>query len=228
MSGYKQQPGMVPALADKMAICFAEDKRNFPVLGVAYDELINRMRDAGAGQSAPKAGHEMPKFALPNSEGRILFLADLLEHGPLVISLNRGHWCPFCKAELGVLQEIYPAIQAQGAELVSIIPEIALVTAKIREDYGLDFPVLTDLDNGYAMQLNLMMTLGSLINQTYLDIGIDLSKSQGNDSWLLPLPATFVVDRTGRIEEAHTSPDFSNRMEPADILAALGRISQPD
>jgi len=56
MSGYKQQPGMVPALADKMAICFAEDKRNFPVLGVAYDELINRMRDAGAGKSAPKAG----------------------------------------------------------------------------------------------------------------------------------------------------------------------------
>ena len=228
MDDHTRQNGTVPTLADKLALCFADDERNFPVLGGAYEDLINRLKDSGAGESAPMAGHEMPEFVLPDSEGQIVRLSDLLKNGPLVISLNRGHWCPFCKAELGVLQEIYPAIQAQGAELVSIIPEIASVTAKIRSDYGLEFPVLTDLDNGLALQLNLMITLGQLINETYLDIGIDLSKSQGNDSWLLPLPATFVVDRTGRIEAAHTSFDFSNRMEPADILAALGRISQPD
>jgi peroxiredoxin len=110
-------------------------------------------------------------------------------------------------------------IKALGAQTVAIMPETQAFTGKFQAESGVPFPVLTDLDNGYALSLNLAIWLGSEI-QRLLSYQ-DLAEFHGNDGWMLPIPATFVVGRDGLVKARFVDPDFRRRMEIDDLLSAL-------
>lgn len=176
---------------------------------------------AGAGAGAPEIGSKLPPFLLLGDDGRLVGLADLPRHGPLVVSFNRGHWCPYCRFELLALAEIYPRIKRFGGELVSIPPEKVAALREFRDAFDVPFRFLTDLDNGYALACGLMVSLGDAVRELYLDIGIDLPEYQGNNAWFPPIPATFVIGADGRVHDRFVDPDFSRRMAPDRILECL-------
>ncbi len=192
-----------------------------PEMAEAYDALVKRLATLkGVG---PGVGEAMPDFTLINSVGQIVDSQSLLREGPLVISFNRGHWCRWCRLELRALAEHHEEIRARGAQIIAIVPETGTFSRELTEENRLTFPVLTDLDLGYSLSLGIVFWAGTAVNELYKAMGLDLAHFQNSESWMLPIPATFVVSADGVIKARFVEPDFRKRMDPADIIAALDR-----
>jgi peroxiredoxin len=201
----------------------ADSRRILPDIEASYDELVERLKASDADLLVPAVGERLPDFLMTDSEGHLVELSALLRKGPLVVSFNRGPWCDYCGLELHALSRAYPEIVAAGGEVISIVPETALYAKALRDSRGLPFRVLTDLDLAYAFSLGLVFWVGDKIKEAYRQFGIDLERFQGNGGWLLPIPATIVVGKDGRIKARLVDPDFRHRMAIEDILAALRR-----
>ena len=163
----------------------------------------------------------MPEFLLPDSSGHLVSLDDLIAEGPAVISFNRGHWCEYCRIELTAFRQGMNDIAAEGAQVVSIMPESEVFTGKAAANAGNAFKVLSDIDNGYALTVGLAIWLGEGVRTLYLSHGLNLERFQNSPNWFVPIPATFVVDRDGVILARHVDPDFRNRMNVEEIVATL-------
>jgi peroxiredoxin len=185
----------------------------------AVDRLVVRINENGGGENAPRPGEPMPPFVLPDESGRLVALPSLLERGPVAVMFFRGHGCPYCRLSVRAVIKAYDRVKAIGADVVAIIPETQEYTAKFKTEAGAQFPVLTDLDNGYALSLNLAIWLGAEIER--LLCYLDMADFHGNDGWMLPIPATFVVGRDGMVKARFIDPDFRRRMAIEDLLAAL-------
>ena len=223
--GFEEINCLDAPLADKLAAFFDHMEDALPDFARVYSALVDRLLAANAGSQAPEIGSVLPAFLLPDNEGRLISSADLLRSGPLVVSFNRGHWCNFCRLERLALAEIYPEIKRLGGELISIMPECAEPVRRLRETFDIPFPIVTDMDNGYALTCGLMVSLGKAVREVYLGIGRDLADYQGNDAWFVPIPVTYVIGTDGRVHDRFVDPDFSRRMAPVDILDCLKKIS---
>ena len=195
----------------------------------AYDDLVAQLVAAGAGTGAdtPQVGERMPDFVMPDDKGRLVSLGELADGGALVLSLNRGHWCGYCQLELRHLAEIQPEVEGLGARIVSITPDHQPYAKRLKDRHGLHFPVLTDIDNGYALSLGLLIWVGPVVRAIYEAVGRDLSQFQGNDGWFVPVPATFVVGKGGRVLARFVDVDYRRRMPAEDILSALRDADRP-
>lgn len=208
-------------MSQALAAYAAELRRLNPTFASAYDELVARLQSIDVGAAAPKVGEAMPDFVLPDQDGRLVRLDDFTRKGPVVISINRGHWCPFCRIELSGLETQYAQLAGQGAHFVSIMPERREFT-KIAQQRGVTFPILSDIDHGYALTLGLVFWIGAELEGLMMKAGRSLPAYQGANGWFLPVPATFVVGADGRILARHVDPDFRlSRMEGEEIAAAL-------
>jgi peroxiredoxin len=191
----------------------------FPAYGEAVDRLVARLGGNGGGETAPRPGDAMPPFMLPDEGGHLVTLPALLERGPLAVMFFRGHWCPYCRLNVRAVVQALDRIKAMGAQVVAVMPETQEYTRQLKAESGAPFPILTDLDNGYALSLNLAIWLGSEI-QGLLSY-LDLSDFHGNDGWVLPIPATFVIGRDGLVRARFVDPDFRKRMEIDDLIKAV-------
>lgn len=201
---------------------FAQDVRRYsPQFAEIVDRLVARLKKSGAGEATPRPGEPMPLFLLPDQSGRLVALADLLEDGPVVVSFHRGHWCPYCRISADALARIEGELRQLGASVVAITPNLEQFNTSLQSDVRAGFPILTDLDNGYALQLDLAFRVPDEKRIAMTESGWDISPYQGSDAWLLPIPATFVVGRDGMIRARFVDPDYRKRMAIEDILAAL-------
>jgi peroxiredoxin len=189
-----------------------------------YDRLVKQLTESGAMAGALKEGAVFPDFQLASADGRFVRRADVLAHGPAVFSFYRGAWCPYCSAELNALAEIAPQIRSAGATLVAITPEAGGVALRTKVDRGLEFEILCDLDNTLALECGLMFPVPDDIRAAYLERGIDFVRTYGNEAWLLPTPATYVVGRDAVVAMAYVNPDFRHRLEPSEIVKALAKL----
>jgi peroxiredoxin len=196
-------------------------RRQHPDAAAIVDRLVARLTEHSAGEAAPKPGEMMPPFVLPDANGRLVKLADLLAQGPAIVTFHRGHWCPYCRISINTLAKALPRIEAAGARMVATVPDREQFVAEMKSDSGATFPILTDIDNGYAMSLNLAIWVGDEMEEYMTKIGRLLPKYQGNDSWVLPIPATFVVNPDGRIKARFVDPDYRKRMAVEDLIKAL-------
>ena len=185
------------------------------------DRLVDRLRRHHAGENAPKVGDVMPPFMLPDETGRIVSLPGLLESGPAIVTFHRGHWCPWCRISINTLARAQSRVTAAGASMVAIVPDREQFAAEMKADAKAAFPILTDMDNGYAMSVNLAIWIGAEMEQFMTERGNVLRKFQGNDTWMLPIPASFVVGQDGRIKARFVDPDYRKRMAIEDLIAAL-------
>ena len=205
---------------------FAGDVRVLsPEFAGVVDRMVRRLEENGVGQSAPAPGEPMPDFVLPDQDGRLIRLGELLESGPVVMSFNRGHWCPYCRLNVDALARVHPEMAKLGAQIVAITPEMPRFGKELQADAKAPFPVLTDLDGGYALELNLLFWVGDEKRDAMRAGGFDIAPFQGNDTWMLPIPATFVVDQDGIVKTRYIDPDYRRRMEIDDLLSALRQPS---
>jgi peroxiredoxin len=223
-SAFQRCRDMDGTLTEQLRAYADASREVFPAYGEAVDRLVARLGGNGGGETAPRPGDEMPPFMLPNESGRLVTLTGLLESGPAAVMFFRGHWCPYCRLDMRAVAQADARIRAMGAQVVAIMPETQEFTRQLKNEAHAPFPVLTDLDNGYALSLNLAIWLGAEIQ--HLLSYQDMAKFHGNDGWMLPIPAVFVVGRGGIVKARFVDPDFRKRMEIDDLLAALESASK--
>jgi peroxiredoxin len=208
------------SLNDQLAAFAESARKRRPDFAEAIDRLVDRLRDNGAGGTAPQPGEPMPPFFLPDDSGHMVSLDELLSHGPVAVTFHRGHWCPYCRISINALSQAHERIKLEGGQIVAVMPDRQQFVAELRSKAKLPFRILTDMDNGYALSLNLAIWVGAEM-QKMLAERHDLSVYQGNSSWMLPIPATFVVGQDGLIKARFVDPDYRKRMAIEDLLAAL-------
>jgi peroxiredoxin len=218
---FAQCRDMDAALAVRLATYSDAITKHLPSYAEAVNRLVARLAKSGAGESAPQPGEPMPPFLLPDENGRLVSLESLLAQGPLAMTFHRGHWCPWCRISIRALVRVQHEIEAAGGHVVAIMPETQKFAAEFKQEAKSPFPVLTDIDNGYALSLNLAIWLGPELSMELASLGRTLPDYQGNDSWMLPIPATFVVARDGRVTARFVDPDFRRRMAVEELIAAL-------
>lgn len=190
------------------------------IIGSAFQRLMKS--DVAA--KAIGVGDPMPDFILPNAQGNDVQLSSLLMKGPVVINFYRGGWCPFCNMEFKALHNYMPQMQEYNATLIGIAPETPEATSQTIEKHELKFEVLCDQGNQLADKLGLVMTVDEAIRPLYEKWGIDIPAANGDDTFELPVPATYVIDTQSEIRAAYIDKNYTQRMEPADIIKKLASL----
>jgi len=190
------------------------------IVGGAFERLIN----SDAGDHAVNANDLAPDFVLPNVRGGQTRLTTLLQHGPVVLNFYRGGWCPFCNLEFRSLQQQLAEIRQLGATLVGISPETPDNSLTTVEKNELEFDVLSDIGNAVSRRYGLVMKVDETMRPLYLEWDLDITRSNGDDSWELPIPAIYVIDVNAQVRAAYVNKDYTQRMEPSDIIAALSNL----
>ena len=190
----------------------------------AVGESFAALQASDVAANAISTGDTAPDFTLPNATGQPVNLYDTLSHGPVILSFYRGGWCPFCNLELQALQQHLPEFRSLGATLIGVSPETPDHSLTTKEKQGLEFEVVSDSNNRVSRDYGLLFTVYESMRPLYLKWGLDVPAYNGEDSWELPVPATYVID-TGRVvRAAHVDKDYTKRMEPRQIIEALHRL----
>jgi peroxiredoxin len=211
-------------LADRIAAFNANLARQAPEAVKAFAAEIDHVVRSGAGEKALKVGDSALDFTLPDATRQSISLAALRKAGPVVVTFYRGQWCPYCDLQLRAYQEALPRIRALGATLVAISPQTPDESLSTTEKRKLQFHVLSDAGNQVARRWGLVWKVGSSLDTLNKASGIDLARSNGDTSNELPVPATFIVEPSGRIAFAHYDANWSVRLEPAALLSALENV----
>lgn len=177
------------------------------------------------GEHALREGDMAIDFSLPNAKGETMRLYTLLEKGPLVLNFYRGGWCPFCNLEFKALHDILPQINELGASLVGVSPELPDNSLDTVEKHQLQFEVMSDVGNKIAREYGIVMNVPAVMRPLYQEWGIDLIQANGDDSWELPIPATYIIGSDGRIVSAYINRNYTERMEPTDIIKVLKSLA---
>lgn len=218
---FREAKDMATPLGDRLAHVATAVRRLSPPFADEVDRLVNRLKENTAGISAPKPGDIMPDFLLPDLTGALTSLSELTARGPVALAFHRGHWCPYCRLSTLALADARPKAEALGGQIVAITPDAGAYARKFFQDTKADIPVLIDMDNGYALNLDLAIWVHEKMQQMIAAAGWDIPCYQGNEGWMLPIPATFIVGRDGRVKARFVDPDYRKRMDIDDLLTAL-------
>jgi peroxiredoxin len=166
-------------------------------------------------------GAKTPEFQLQDHNGKIVFSSDLLAKGRLILCFIRGRWCPFCVAQMEAMNLILPEIERAGATLAAISPQTVQQSFFMRDQHKLRFPLLSDPGNKVAKQFGLTYRVPEEQKAIYQRAFVNLPFVNGDNSWELPIPATYIIDRDGTVAYTSANEDYTDRPEPEEIIRLL-------
>ncbi len=189
-----------------------------------YENGTKQVGESGVLASALKVGATAPDFTLNDATGKPVSLSKMLKSGPVVLTWYRGGWCPFCNIQLHAYQDALGEIKAAGGQLVALTPEKPDNTLTTAEKNALQFAVLSDTGNKVGHLYGIVYKMPGSLVEKFKD-RLDLPKINGDESWELPLAATYVIGRDGKITHAFVNADYRKRDEPEAIIAALKKLN---
>jgi peroxiredoxin len=214
------------SLEHELASFKAEFSRTAPAGRAAlYEAKIEELRADFALASAVGADEAAPDFALPNAAGKSIVLKELLRSGPVILTFYRGGWCPYCNIQLRAYQSVLPQISASGARLVAISPQLPDNSLDTANKNALTFDVLSDVRNEVARSYGLVYSLPEEIRAALRSNNKVLPSINGDQSWELPVPATYVIARDQHVALAYIEVDYRKRLEPEALLTCLKSLS---
>jgi len=185
------------------------------------DKAQQALKDSRIAERALAAGNDAVDFTLPNARGEQVSSEALRQQGPIVVSFYRGGWCPYCGLELKALQSVNAEIEALGARLIAISPQLPDESLSTAEKNQLEFEVLSDVNSKVADQYGLTFSLDEDLRPIYKNWGADVAVVNDDPDCKLPLPATYVISQDGKIVHSFVEEDYTERLEPDEILNAL-------
>jgi len=214
------------SLEQELAAFKAAFSRTAPAGRAAlYEAKIEELRADFALESAVGVDEAAPDFALSNAAGKSIALKELLRSGPVILTFYRGGWCPYCNIQLRAYQSVLPQISASGARLVAIFPQLPDNSLDTANKNALTFDVLSDVRNEVARSYGLVYSLPEEIRAAPRSNNKALPSINGDESWELPVPATYVIARDQRVALAYIDVDYRKRLEPEALLACLKSLS---
>jgi peroxiredoxin len=182
------------------------------------------LKDSGIENQVLRAGDRIPDFSLPNQHGEMRRFADYLAESPVVLNIYRGGWCPYCNFEMRALADALPEIEAAGARLIGMSPETPEHAQDTAAQNNIGIEILSDAGNVVSEKMGLVFSLAEELRPIYLGAGLDIPAYNGDATFLLPVPATYIVGLDGIIKFDFVNADYTQRLEPQDIVAFLKGI----
>lgn len=189
-----------------------------------HERTIAVLKAQGFAARALGAGAKTLPFALHDHDGKIVTSSDLLAKGRLVLLFIRGRWCPFCVGQMEAMNYVAAQIVAAGASLAAISPQTQKQAYFMHDQHKLAFPLLVDTNNEVARQFGLVYRASQEQEDLYRRTFVNLPLVNGDDSWTLPIPATYIIDRDGTVLFVSANEDYTERPEPLEILSKLESI----
>jgi peroxiredoxin len=210
------------ALQDQLDEITANTRRLVQAERLAVGEkAVRELFDSGIEEKILPVGARAPEFVLNDAAGKPVRSADLLALAPLVIKFFRGRWCPYCMTELEAWREVYGRLRECGALLVAISPQVERQSDFMIGQHMLPFPVLSDPGCRVAERFGLVYSVPEYHREYYRSILVNIPFVNGDESWRLPIPATYGIDREGKVAYAEAHADFRVRPDPEEVLAAV-------
>ena len=195
-----------------------------PAMLSAFKEGIELVDAMGLEESAKQVGDIAIDGELTGWNGDTIKLSELWNEGPIVLMWYRGGWCPYCNIQLRAMQKSLNDIENAGAKLVVLTPELPEKAKETAEAANIEIVALHDKDNALAKEYGIMFDLPEPIVPIYRT-KLKPPEFNGSDKMQLPLAATYVIDKSGKITYAFLDADYKKRAEPADVVAAVKAIA---
>ncbi len=182
-------------------------------------KATDALKNISISKNALEKGDIVKNFTLKNAKGKFVSTQKLLEENDfLVINFYRGLWCPYCNLELKALQEINDELKKLNTKLVAVSPQTPDASLSTKEKNELEFEILSDTNNKVAKEYGLVFSLAQELRPIYESFGIDIVGLNQEDSYELPMPATYVINKKGEIIYSFIDEDYTKRSEPQIIL----------
>ena len=205
-------------LNEKLQLIQKEMAQNIPVdILNAFGQSLQELIEQNLEDRALKVGDIAPDFTLPDAEGLPLSLYDTLQHNAVIISFFRGNWCPFCMAELTHYQEAINNNLVDSATVIAISPQSIHFNHDLKVQNNLEFRILSDKGNEIADKYGLVFTLQENIREIYKNMGADLELFNSDNTYKLPIPATYLIDKNKKIVFSSVSTNYMERADVCDI-----------
>jgi peroxiredoxin len=193
-----------------------------PGIVAALEGSVAELVQTGLVRQALKAGERAPLFRLQSDTGDFVVLSEALDSGPVVVSFFWGGWCPFCRLELQALGQAHSEIERLGATLIALSPQARGKSSSLGRGCEPPFPILRDPGCKIASRYRIAFTIPHQFRAAYLELGYPNSTKK--KSWLLSIPATYVLDSSGFVVLSYIDADHTTRLEPTEIIAALTHL----
>jgi len=184
-----------------------------------HTQAIAELKQRNLAENILPVGAKAPHFELPDHDGNIIHSTDLLVKSRLVLCFIRGRWCPFCVGQIEAMNLIVPRIEQAGATFIAISPQTVKQSYFMHDQHKLHFPLLSDAGNNLARQFRLAYRVPTAQEAICRRAFVNLPLVNGDDSWELPIPATYILDRDGTVIYASANEDHTDRPEPSEIVA---------
>lgn len=213
-------------LSEELKKISLKQSQNSPPEQLAQiNQEIENLRLSGMIQNSLQVGDRSPDFALVNAAtGELVQLEQVRQSGAVVLSFFRGAWCPYCSLELVSMEKILPVILSLKATLLSISPEISRRSRSAVREESFSHPVLVDSGNQVARQFGIVHQVGEVLREIHNGFGVSLPLLNGDETYELPVPATFIIDRWGVIVYRFVDPDYTKRIDPVEIITVLRKL----
>lgn len=169
--------------------------------------------------TALKIGDKAPDFKAKDHAGNMVSLKELTKKGKVVVMFYRGAWCPYCNKYMSEIEKALPDFSAKNATVIAITPEPEESISKAVEKTKATFSIIYDKERSIMKQWKVAYEMSPDLKTKYKGYGLDLEKQQGD--WMLPVPATYVIGKNGKIEFVHFDENYQKRAEIKDILMKL-------
>ena len=186
-----------------------------------HARVIAELQQQRIAEGALAPGAKAPAFELTDHNSKLVSSTELLTKGRLVICFFRGRWCPFCVGQLEAMNLLIHEIEEAGASLIAVSPQTVQQSLFMADQHKLQFRLLSDVENAVARQFGLVYRVPEFQQAVYRRAFINLPLANGDESWELPIPATYIVERDGSVMYASANPDYTERPEPEEILARV-------
>jgi peroxiredoxin len=186
-----------------------------------HSRAIAELNEKKIGNNSLSVATKALVFQLQDQNAKPVSSTDLLAKGHLVICFIRGRWCPFCVGQLEAMNLILPPIQRAGSSLIAVSPQTVSQSFFMADQHKLRFPLLSDPGNHVARQFGLVYRVPDYQQAVYRRVFINLPFANGDESWELPVPATYILNRNGSVLFSSVNADYTERPEPAEILSQL-------
>ncbi|MEX2672394.1 MAG: peroxiredoxin-like family protein [Phycisphaeraceae bacterium] len=192
---------------------------------IAGGDPAGRVAERAEDVKPMSEGAHAPVGTLLDADGAEVDLEQTYAEGPTLLVFFRGGWCPYCSEHLADLIDLDPEMREMGIQIVAVSPDKPDLLSDKADEMGLNYRLLSDSPMTVAQAFGLAFRVDDETIEQYDDYGIDLEESSGQSHHLLPVPAVYLIDREGVIHFAHWNPDYKQRVDPADLMAAATRVT---
>lgn len=189
-----------------------------------HERVVEQLKASGLAGKALAVGTKAPGFELCDENGKPVSSSELLSKGRVVLCFIRGRWCPFCVGQMEAMNRVVAQMAEAGASLVGISPQTVQHSFFMHDQHKLRFPLLSDAGNRVAREFGLVYRVPEEQQSVYRRVFVNLPFVNGDESWELPVPATYILDRDGTVLFASANEDYTDRPEPAEIVRRLSAL----